>query len=127
MVAALKSQRAMQAADRLAIGAHFVVDASAPVFTNEQGERLTPKAATNAFARLAKLSKLSTTSLHALRHTAASFIIGSGIDARTAATILGHANPSVTLNVYAHALQGSEAAAIDILAERLDRAAIARS
>jgi len=70
---------------------------------------------------------LSTTSLHALRHTAASFIIGSGIDARTAATILGHANPSVTLNVYAHALQGSEAAAIDILAERLDRAAIARS
>lgn len=126
MVTALKSQRAQQATDRLANGAQYVMDISAPVFTNELGHRLTPKAATNAFARLAKLSELSTTSLHALRHTAASFIIGSGIDARTAASILGHANPSVTLNVYAHALQGSEAAAIDVLAERLDRVALTR-
>lgn len=122
MVAALKSQRALQAADRLAIGSAYVVEPSAPVFTSEIGERLTPKSATNAFARLAKLAKVSTTSLHALRHTAASFIIGSGIDARTAATILGHANPSVTLNTYSHTLKGAEAAAIDVLAERLERA-----
>ena len=123
MVAALKAQRSLQAADRLALGPAYSVDPSDPIFTNELGERLSPKAATNAFARLATVAKVSTTSLHALRHTAASFIIGSGIDARTAATIRGHANPSVTLNVYSHALQGSEAAAIDIFGERLDRAA----
>ena len=43
MVAALKSQRAMQAADRLAIGAHYVVDASAPVFTTSRVSVLRPK------------------------------------------------------------------------------------
>lgn len=121
MVAAFRAQRAMQAADRLLLGPAYVNDGA--VFTNELGERLSPKAATNAFARLAKSAKVSTTALHALRHTAASFIIGSGVDARTAATILGHANPSVTLNTYAHSLKGAEAAAIDVLADRLSRAA----
>ena len=41
--------------------------------------------------------------LHSLRHFAATELLAGGIDARNAAEILGHANPSLTLGVYAHA------------------------
>ena len=60
--------------------------------------------------------------MHALRHTAATLLIGSGVDVRTAAAVLGHANASVTLGVYSHVVAGAERSAIDILASRLERA-----
>ena len=40
-------------------------------------------------------------SLHDLRHTFATFMIADGADIVTVANYLGHANPSVTLDVYA--------------------------
>jgi len=121
MLAAFRAQRAMQAADRLRTGRHYAADANA-VFTDELGQRYSPKSATNAIARLATAAGIETTSLHALRHTAASLLIGSGVDVRTAAAILGHSNASVTLSVYAHVVEGSERAAIDLLGDRLERA-----
>lgn len=39
--------------------------------------------------------------LHDLCHTFATFMIGSGADVRTVADYLGHANPSMTLDIYA--------------------------
>ncbi len=125
MVAALRAKRAMQAADRLRLGGAYVTDlasAGAPVFTDELGERQTPKSATNAIARLANVAGVPTTSLHALRHTAATLLIGSGVDVRIAASILGHANASVTLGVYSHVVAGAERSAIDLLGSRLERA-----
>ena len=55
----------MQASDRLRAGNRYRLDPLGPVFTGELGERLTPKAATNALARLANTAKVSTTTLHA--------------------------------------------------------------
>ncbi len=121
-VDAFRAQRRMQAADQIRLGPGYNTDSDRPVFTDGFGKRLTPKAATNGVARLAEKARISTTSLHALRHTAASMLIGSGVDARTAATILGHANPSITLGIYAHVLEGSERAAIDVLGARLAEA-----
>ena len=40
--------------------------------------------------------------LHALRHTHASQLIEAGIDVVTISKRLGHANPTVTLRIYAH-------------------------
>ncbi len=62
---AFRKQRVMQASDRLRAGNRYRLDPLGPAFTDELGERLTPKAATDAFARLAKTAKVSTTSLHA--------------------------------------------------------------
>jgi len=71
MVAAFRAQRALQAADRLRFGQHYDAEATA-VFTSELGARLTPKAATNAIARLATAAGIATTSLHALPSMATS-------------------------------------------------------
>ena len=49
----------------------------------------------------AGLPKLSP---HALRHSAATFLLSRGEDALTVAGMLGHAQTSTTLNLYAHAL-----------------------
>lgn len=121
----LQRQMDLQTLDREAAGEHYgnVVDA---VFTDELGARLSPKAATNAFARFAEKAKLSTTSLHSTRHTAATQLIGSGVDVRTTASILGHANASVTLGIYAHIMEGAERAAIDVLSDRIDLAKAAK-
>ena len=95
---------------------------AAPVFTDELGERQTPKSATNAVARLAKGAVVATTSLHALRHTAATLMVGDGVSPVTAACILGHANTSVLLDLYSHVVEGDERSAINALSGRLARA-----
>lgn len=41
---------------------------------------------------------------HELRHTAVSHLIASGANILTISKIVGHANPSITLNVYSHLL-----------------------
>lgn len=52
------------------------------------------------FAAFCKMNGFDCT-LHDLRHTFATFMIGSGADVRTVADYLGHANPSMTLDIYA--------------------------
>lgn len=46
--------------------------------------------------------------LHAFRHGNATYRLQQGEDVKTLATRLGHADPSITLKVYAHASQGNE-------------------
>ena len=41
--------------------------------------------------------------MHSLRHTNASLLIAQGVDVRTVASLLGHAQASTTLDIYAHA------------------------
>jgi integrase len=45
---------------------------------------------------------------HDLRHLSATEMVGAGVDPRTVAARLGHADPSVTLNVYAHAIEARD-------------------
>ena len=55
--------------------------------------------------------------LHSLRHYAATELLGAGVNARDAADRLGHADPSITLRIYAHATTERQRAAA-LLAER---------
>jgi integrase len=84
--------------------------------------RLSPKAATNAFARIAKKAGVRTTSLHSTRHTAATTAIRSGADIVTVSRMLNHSNPSVTLNIYGHLVPGAEDSTNDMLSDWLDGA-----
>jgi integrase len=45
---------------------------------------------------------------HDLRHLSATEMVGKGTDPRTVASRLGHSNPSVTLSVYAHAIEARD-------------------
>ena len=44
-------------------------------------------------------------SLHDLRHTNATLLIAEGVDIKTVSERLGHANASITLDIYTHALK----------------------
>jgi integrase len=120
--AAFRKQRAQQAADKLRAGEAYYNDPTRPIFTDELGKRLSPKAATNAFARLAKKAGISTTSLHSTRHTTATALVRAGVDLRTVSSIMGHSNASVTLAIYSHVVEGAERAAVALLESRLKRA-----
>ena len=66
-------------------------------------------------------ARISTTRLHDTRHTAATHLIVGGTDIRTAASVLGHATPTVTLSIYAHLVADAQRAAVQLLGARLER------
>lgn len=49
--------------------------------------------------------KLPLINLHDLRHTNATLLIAEGVDIKTVSERLGHANASITLDIYTHALK----------------------
>ncbi|MFN2460546.1 MAG: tyrosine-type recombinase/integrase [Candidatus Velthaea sp.] len=96
------AKSAQQAADQLRFGDAYEGQPGSPIFTDELGARISPKAATNAFARLTKKAGLTTTSLHSTRHTTATMLVRDGVDLRTVSAIMGHSNATVTLGIYRH-------------------------
>lgn len=119
---ALRTQRRMQAVDRLRIGAAF--QDSGHVFQGAIGGALVPYLATDAFRYLRTRLKIDAT-LHDLRHTAATWMLAGGIDVKTVATVLGHSAASTTLNVYGHVVAGAQAKAVAAIDERLARGRLA--
>lgn len=57
--------------------------------------------------------------LHDLRHFTATQLIGAGVDVRTVAGRLGHADPSLTLRIYSHLIEDRDRAAAAIMGEVL--------
>ena len=60
------------------------------------------------FLKVLDKAGLSHTRIHDLRHTAASIMLNRGVPPIVVARRLGHANPSTTLNVYAHLYMESQ-------------------
>lgn len=54
---------------------------------------------------------------HALRHTQATLLIGGGSDVKTVQARLGHASPSTTLAIYAHAIEANDRRAAEAFDE----------
>lgn len=53
--------------------------------------------------------------LHELRHTQATLLIGSGADIKTVQARLGHSSASLTMNIYAHAIEQNDRSAADTI------------
>ncbi len=53
-----------------------------------------------------------------LRHTALTYMVADKVDPVTVARIAGHADPSMTLNVYSHATPQGSAAAVESMERR---------
>ena len=53
--------------------------------------------------------------LHELRHTQATLLIGSGADIKTVQNRLGHSSASLTMNIYAHAIEQNDRDAADAI------------
>jgi integrase len=83
------------------------------IFSDLRGRPLLPTTISKAWATFAERVGMPEVTFHALRHTHASQLIAQGVDLVTISKRLGHANPNVTLAVYAHlfATDDSKAAA----------------
>lgn len=58
--------------------------------------------------------------LHELRHTQATLLIGSGADIKTVQNRLGHASASLTMNIYAHAIEQNDQQAANTIGNLLE-------
>ncbi len=80
----------------------------------------TPFSKTNLqkdFVKVLMSANLSRIRFHDLRHTAASLMLNHGVPALVVSKILGHSNPSVTLNIYAHSTLDMQGMAANIMDE----------
>ena len=58
---------------------------------------------------------------HDLRHTAASIMLNNGVEILVASKRLGHAKPSITLDVYGHLFAGTQKEVAGIIEELISR------
>ena len=72
-----------------------------------------------SFERLINKLGIPYRSFHSLRHTFATRALECGMDVRTLSEILGHKNPTVTLNRYAHSLMEHKTAMMNKLGKLL--------
>ena len=72
------------------------------VFATFAGTHVSARNAGRALGRIARKAELAGVTPHALRHTYASILISQGRDPVFVADQLGHADPAITLRVYAH-------------------------
>jgi len=81
-------------------------------------EPLAPNGLTHAFARMCRRLGMDY-HFHEMRHFTATTSIAAGADIRTVATRLGHADPSTTLRIYAHAIEARDRDVANILGKAL--------
>lgn len=74
-----------------------------------------------AIVKASQIEEAGEVNWHTLRHTAASLWIAAGVDIFTVSRRLGHAKTSFTMDVYAHLLEGQQAAAASALDHLLAR------
>jgi len=76
--------------------------ADALVFGNVDGSPISPRKLSRECLRTCEALGLPRVMSHALRHTHASALIAAGLDMVVISRRLGHANPTVALNIYGH-------------------------
>jgi integrase len=120
-VDALRQHRARQAEEKVQRGSAW--DDQGLVFANQFGR---PLEGTHVLRRelhpLLRRSGLPIIRFHDLRHTAATLLLGRGVNPKVVSELLGHSQVSITLDIYSHVLpdmqQHAAAAMDDILNDR---------
>ncbi len=74
------------------------------IIASSAGDRVSVRSYQRSFERILSALGVRRRGFHSLRHTFATRALERGMDVRTLSEVLGHKNPSVTLNRYAHSL-----------------------
>ena len=103
VAASLRQHRTGQMEARLVVGPAWEGDTwGGLVFTDEIGRPLSSFYVSRRFKKLLSLAGLPVMRYHDLRHGAASLMAAQGVPPRVAMEVLGHAQISTTMNIYAH-------------------------
>ena len=82
------------------------------VFCQENGQPYEPRTYQDLFKRCVRQAGIKDANFHALRHTFATRSLEQGMDVVTLSRLLGHANPSITMDKYGHALDDHKRSSI---------------
>lgn len=82
---------------------------SSPFVVSANGSSVSVRSYQRSFELLLKRLNIPHKGFHSLRHTFATRALECGMDVKTLSEILGHKNPTVTLNRYAHSLMEHKA------------------
>lgn len=80
------------------------------IFTSKEGLYMHPGTCDHALREIVKKYNLDPICFHELRPTCASLLINSGIDPKTVSKRLGHADTSITMEIYTHSFEASKIA-----------------
>ena len=116
-LAVLKAHRRRQAERQLALGPAWVE--TGRVFTLEDGSVLHPDKLSKRFDVWVRRSGLPRITFHGLRHTWATMAMEKGIHTKVVSDRLGHANISVTLDIYSKVRPAMDAEAAELVASDL--------
>lgn len=115
---ALAAQKEQQAGWRETAGTAWEAD-SGWVFTGQTGKPLFHSTVQHALKRECARLGLPAVTPHGLRHLHASLLLNEGVPVTTVSARLGHANPNVTMKIYAHALPGQDVQAAQAISRAL--------
>lgn len=82
---------------------------NSPFVVSANGSSVSVRSYQRSFELLLKRLNIPHKGFHSLRHTFATRALECGMDVKTLSEILGHKNPTVTLNRYAHSLMEHKA------------------
>ncbi|WLP89949.1 tyrosine-type recombinase/integrase [Gordonia sp. NB41Y] len=99
VIAALRSFKAAQAAERLVMGSGWTD--TGLVAVNADGSPIRPETYSAEFRRMVKVAGLPRIRLHDVRHTSVSLMMARGVPVLDVAKWHGH-DPAMTLRVYGH-------------------------
>jgi len=92
------------------------------LMVNELRRPLHPDTITTRFNRLVDRAGVPRIRLHDVRHTYATLAMDEGVDPKTLSDRLGHANTSVTLQIYTHRSHGRDTVMAQALGELIQSA-----
>jgi integrase len=115
-VRAFERQRIRQAKERLAAGSAW--QDQGWVFASQIGTPTEPRNLSRRFVQIRHEAGLDWLHLHDLRHACGTYLIAEGVDLRTVMEVLGHSTFRLTMDTYAHVLDGQ----LHTAADAMDRA-----
>ncbi len=90
------------------------------VYPREDGAPMHTDTPTALMPKLIAAAGLPHTRLHDLRHLHATTLLLAGVPVHVVASRLGHADPAITLRVYAHVLREQASGIADVFAAAVD-------
>ncbi|MHB1042353.1 MAG: site-specific integrase [Eubacteriales bacterium] len=87
------------------------------LFVTWDGRPMHPDTISQWFPKFLTRHNLPPLPFHGLRHTAATLLIGQGLNAKNISARMGHADIGTTYNIYGHALKSADREAADKLNE----------
>jgi integrase len=99
---ALRRAKAVQAAERLRLGPHYI-GGGKHVVVDDAGRQYHPDTLTDFWRELCGAAKVRQIRLHHARHSCASIMHAQAVPIAVISAWLGHADPAFTMRTYVHA------------------------